>query len=75
MPPATDREGIWTPVGGLYQVSETGLPAAPLTTIEAAFLNPHSTQKAAALVEKMAYNTTRADHKRENRLKEGGKRF
>lgn len=28
-----------------------------------------------AYVEKMAYNATRADHKHENRIKEGGKRF
>lgn len=28
-----------------------------------------------ALVEKMAYNATRADHKPENRRKEGGKKF
>lgn len=28
-----------------------------------------------ALVEKLAYNKTRADHKRENRAKEGGKKF
>ena len=28
-----------------------------------------------AIVEKMAYNANRADHKIENRLKEGGKKF
>lgn len=28
-----------------------------------------------ALVEKLAYNKTRADHKRENRAKKGGKKF
>ncbi len=30
---------------------------------------------AAALVEKLAYNTTRPDHKAENRIKEHGKKF
>lgn len=30
---------------------------------------------AGALVEKLAYNAQRADHKHENRLKEGGKKF
>ena len=28
-----------------------------------------------AIKEKMEYNSTRADHKRENRNKEGGKKF
>ena len=35
----------------------------------------HNLDGAGALVEKLQYNRDRADHKRENRAKEGGKKF
>lgn len=41
--------GVPFAVAPLPRVSATGLPAAPLTTVEAAFLNPHSPRKAQAL--------------------------
>jgi len=39
------------------------------------YAGAHNLDVGGALVEKMLYNTQRADHKPENRLAEGGKKF
>jgi hypothetical protein len=59
------------------------LPDRPMAEVEFAdalirILDESSRQKfdvASALAEKFAYNQTREDHKRENRAKDGGKKF
>ena len=43
------------------------------TILESAFILGYDIES--AMLEKLKYNKTRADHKRENRQKEGGKKF
>jgi hypothetical protein len=64
-------------------LNDDHLPSRPMAEVEFAdaiirILDEASRQGydvAGALAEKFAYNQTRADHKRENREKEGGKKY
>ena len=64
-------------------INDDHLPQYPMEDVEMAdalirifdYIGGHDLQTAEALVDKLAYNASRADHKPENRAKDGGKKY
>ena len=64
-------------------INDDHLPDYPMEDVEMAdalirifdYIGGHNLQTADALVDKLAYNANRADHKPENRAKAGGKKY
>ena len=69
--------------GERKNLMDTHLPHRPMAEVELAdaiiricdYAGRWKYDLAGAVIEKMAYNAHRADHKIENRVKEGGKKF
>ena len=64
-------------------INDDHLPQYPMEDVEMAdalirifdYIGGHKLQSSDALVDKLAYNANRADHKVENRIKDGGKKY
>lgn len=64
-------------------INDDHLPDYPMEDVEMAdalirifdYIGGHKLQSAYALVDKLEYNANRADHKPENRVKDGGKKY
>lgn len=64
-------------------INDDHLPQYPMEDVEMAdalirifdYIGGHKLRSSDALVDKLAYNANRADHKPENRVKDGGKKY